>query len=71
MSDPSKVEYKAKIARYMFRDLIKEVDGYYYWWPVMTKGCLSAEDLKMIARLLDEANRLWDKQITEYFRQLP
>ena len=55
--------HKSRILKYIFRDIVQDVDGYYYWWPTLTRGSLSSSDLKMIAKLLDEANRLWDKEI--------
>ena len=59
------IEHKARVLRYMFKDAVQDVDGYYYWWPSLTRGSLSSGDLKMIAKLLDEANRLWDKHVQE------
>lgn len=44
----------------------KDVDGYYYWIPLMdNKGTMSAHHLRWIADELDRLNADWDKQVTK------
>lgn len=42
-------------------------DGYQYFW-IENRGCLSAEDLRIIADELDRRNKDWDEQLSEYFK---
>jgi hypothetical protein len=66
-----KVEYKATIARHIFPRVIQDVDGFWKWFPEGGGGCYEAAELEMISSLLNEANRLWDKEIEEYFATHP
>lgn len=53
-------------------DLVTLEDGFVYWWPrdyKYTQGCFSAHTLREIANQLDELNREWDQQITDYFNK--
>ena len=45
-----------------------DVDGYFYFWPT-NDGCWSAYIMRSIADKLDEVNKKWDDQITEYFNK--
>lgn len=42
-------------------------DGYFYWWHSAGGGCISANDLRILADELDRLNAGWDAEITEYF----
>lgn len=42
-------------------------DGFVYYWPVASKGAISAQDLRIIAAELDRRNSAWEKDIEEYF----
>lgn len=46
-------------------DLQRDVDGYFYWWPVNPSngGCLQSWILRNLADKMDELNRGWDKTI--------
>lgn len=47
-----------------------DVDGSYYFWDNSElTGCWTAQNLKEIARLLDEVNKPFDDQVKEYFDQ--
>lgn len=63
----ARLEYKARILKQCFTDFYREVDGYWVYGPLTPRGYLTAKDLILIAELLNEANRLWDKQITDFF----
>jgi hypothetical protein len=63
------IEFKAGIARHIHRSVHKDVDGYYKWFPSTQGGGLDQGELEMIAKLLREANRLWDEQLRDYFSQ--
>jgi hypothetical protein len=41
-------------------------DGFLYWFP-SNKGGVSSWQLRAIADYLDEKNKQWEKQISEYF----
>ncbi len=43
-------------------------DGYRVWWPLHEHGYMNATDLRIVADYLDELNKEWDKQVTEYFQ---
>lgn len=45
------------------RDFAKLEDGYHAYWPGGARGALSADDLRAIAKLLDEVNATWDAQV--------
>lgn len=66
-----RTRFKALILAHTFNDMVKGDDGYWVWWPLGNRGCYSADDLEMIALLLNEANRLWDNEIKEYFETHP
>lgn len=44
-------------------DLYMEVDGYYVYGPREVRGFNSAEDLRVIAHILDEKNAAWHAQV--------
>lgn len=48
--------------------MIRDVDGYFYYFPSVGGGCFGSWELKSLAEELDNLNREWDKHITEYFR---
>jgi len=41
----------------------RDVDGYYYYWPVQRAGSWPAVVLRAIADKLDELNEPWDTHI--------
>lgn len=59
-------------------DIIKKIDergefvyledGFLYYAPEATGGCISAHELRTIADELDKRNKAWEEQIDEYFR---
>lgn len=51
-------------------DVVKDVDGYYYWWPVSDNyGSWDSGALRLIAYMLDEINAEWDAHVRSYFEQ--
>ena len=61
-----RLAHKARVLRRVFPDCYQEVDGYWVYWP-KGQGFLGAGDLRVIAELLDEANRKWDAVIQAEF----
>lgn len=57
-----RLKLKARILAVFWerKEFGQDVDGYWYWWPSVNHGSLSAQDLILIAELLNEANRRWD-----------
>ena len=49
--------------------LISE-DGYYNWWPTDRPGYLTSNNLKEIAKELDELNREWDADVRQKLKEL-
>lgn len=49
--------YKVSIGKLDIGDLVKEVDGDYYFFPVQNDGCWSSWVMKEIAAKLDELNK--------------
>ena len=58
-----------KIPKKLKEDLVQDVDGYYYFWPISNKGSFTAHNLRQIADELDRINAPWDKQINDYFEE--
>ena len=58
---------KAKVARAIFQDVFKDVDGYYKWAPTGQTGAWDEPGLLMICVLLKEANRLWELEVNTFF----
>ncbi len=42
---------------------LRDVDGYFYYWPEKLSGAWEAHILRAIADKLDEINKPWDEQI--------
>lgn len=59
--------FKAQVAKHIFPDIVKDVDGYWKWGSREYGGLLTEEELLMIALLLKEANRLWDQSVKAFF----
>lgn len=50
-------------------DFEKNVDGFFYWWPVKGKdGSWSSEFLRLIVEKLEELNKKWEEEINNYFK---
>lgn len=47
--------------------IIKDVDGFYYFWTNET-GSWSSYSLRLIADKLDQINKRWNNNINEYFK---
>jgi hypothetical protein len=51
-------------------DCVALEDGYIYDWPHRdTLGALSAIELRAIADVLDEKNKPWHDEVTQYFTE--
>jgi hypothetical protein len=46
-------------------DLTRDIDGYYYYNTNGLRGNWSAHELRLIADLLDEWNKEWDKIVSK------
>lgn len=57
-------EFKARILEVVEPDLLKEVDGFYYYFPNGT-GFLTSEGLRVIADELDSRNKEWNDYISK------
>jgi hypothetical protein len=44
-------------------EVVKDVDGYYYWAPPNRGGTWSAAHLDSLAEFLDYLNAEWDKEV--------
>ena len=64
-----KLRHRATVLKHIFPECYQEVVGYWVWGPLQVRGAWTSWDLRVIAELLDEANRKWDQQITEYFER--
>ena len=51
--------------------ILKDVDGFYYFWPNPNKGFFAAHQLRWIADELGRLNEPYEKQISEYFENNP
>lgn len=43
-------------------------DGFLYYAPEATGGCIAAHELRALADELDRRNKTWEDQVNEYFR---
>ena len=49
-------------------DLLKDDDGYFYYWPEFrNEKCWDALTMKVIAKKLDELNKDWDRELNSNF----
>lgn len=55
-----------RIKELMLPDLVTGDDGYKMWW-VDGKGGYTPHSLRLMADILDEENKEWDKQLNDYF----
>jgi len=46
-------------------------DGFVYWWPEGLGGFVAAHNLRKLADELDKRNAVWNKNINDYFDNLP
>lgn len=53
------------------KNIVRDVDGYYYFWPTKNEGHYSSQHLREIANHLDELNKPYEESIDEYFRNNP
>lgn len=61
-------EHKYNIVTYNYKligELIKDVDGYFYFWPEDNNGAWASHNLRELADKLDELNKEWDEQVTK------
>ena len=58
---------KARVAKAIIADIVKDIDGYWKWAPSMSGGVWDEPGLLMVCVLLKEANRLWEKDVNEFF----
>lgn len=49
------------------KDIVQNVDGFYYFWPSETYGMYSPYALRQIADILDTLNKPYEKELEEYF----
>lgn len=42
-------------------DILRDVDGYYVYWPTENKGCHNEHSLMILFYLLQTANYQWDQ----------
>jgi hypothetical protein len=59
-----KEQHPAIVSAIKRDEIVKDVDGYFYWWP-SKPGYVDAAALRAIAAHLDKINADWDKQVRE------
>lgn len=52
-------------------DFLRDVDGYFYWWPIDRAGCWPAFMLRDLANRLDALNADWDTELDAFFTTQP
>jgi hypothetical protein len=53
-------------------DFLKDVDGYFYYWPPPNQGgCFVAWLLRALADKLDEINKDWNEQVGREVGPIP
>lgn len=58
-------EYAERLLEVVDKELLQEVDGFYYYFPSGT-GMLTSHGLRIIADELDKRNADWNEQINKY-----
>lgn len=49
-------------------NLLRDEDGYFYYWPTQCDGkCWDSLTLKIISKKLDELNKDWDREVDQFF----
>lgn len=64
-------KYAERIIECISKDIVQDVDGYYYFWPSANRGHFSEYALRVIANHLEKLNKPWDNQVNEYFNTMP
>lgn len=64
----NKNHYKLTFGGKYLGNLIRDVDGYFYYDPILERGTWASWSLKAIADMLDNLNKDWDEQINKYFK---
>lgn len=52
-------------------EILREVDGYFYFFPEPMGGFWQSHGMREIADKMDEMNKPWDQEIDLYFRNNP
>lgn len=58
-----KTDHHARVLKAVAPNCYREVDGYFVWDSSDHIGGFTANDLKVIAEILDRANRMWNEQV--------
>jgi len=61
-------EAAAELIAAASEDMLKDVDGYFYYFPKPNGGSLAPWMLREIANELDRRNDPWDRELDKYFR---
>lgn len=49
-------------------NLLRDDDGYFYYWPTrVNEKCWDSLTLKIISKKLDELNKDWDREVNKFF----
>lgn len=46
-------------------EVLRDIDGYYKWWPVSRGGYLDEGALRLIANFLRDLNKEWNVQVVQ------
>ena len=57
----------AQLITLAMKDIVRDVDGCYYYWPSAGVGAFSGWMLRAIADELDRLNRPYEEQIAKFF----
>jgi len=61
-------EYVIKSDDKIAGNLLKDEDGYFYYWPKkVNEKCWDSLTLKIISEKLDELNKDWDREVNKFF----
>jgi hypothetical protein len=62
-------EYEQRLKDKLINDeeVISGDDGFYSYWPKNSRGFLTSDNLRFIAKYLDEKSQSWHKELDEYF----
>jgi len=61
-------EYVIKSDNKVTGNLVKDDEGYFYYWPTpANEKCWDSLTLKIISKKLDELNKDWDREVNKFF----
>lgn len=62
---PENRKWFDEVHSHVRKEIVQEVDGFYYFHPKAYSGYLSQRDLKFIVFILEQLNKPWEDYLNE------